>query len=312
MATGWSPDSTSSSGAYEEIYALTKELGVYDEVLWKEHVLQYTLAGGGRFAFRAGRLPSPLHLVPAITENRYFSWSDKLRLAKSIAPMLFGGSEYLDRQDSLSYEEWHNRFGVGERLLAKMFVPMALALKFVPPAEISAKVVLDVMGMFLRQPRASRMGFLSGSPADKLIGPLTQWIVRRGAVVRTRAKVVELVSDEGGRRVVGVRLRSGERIDASAVILAVPVHRLNRLVRRQWQGHPYFDNLRHFEGVPVISVQLWLDRQVTGIDNVLFGPDGRIPVYADLGNTTPDYRCGGSSRVQFCVGPRSRPHGARG
>ena len=290
-------------GAYEEIYPLMKELGVYDEILWKDHVLQYTLSGGERFAFRAAALPSPLHLAPAITENRYFSWRDKIRLAKSITPMLFGGDGYLTRQDALSYAEWHLRFGVGERLLTKMFVPMSLALKFVPPPEISAKVVLDVMGMFLKRPGASRMGFLSGSPAEKLIGPLADWVRRRGGTIRTRTRVAELIPSERARAVAGVRLENGEIIPAAGVILAVPVHRLTRLVRREWRGESYFDNLTHFEGVPVMSVQLWLDRQVTGIDNVLFGPDGRIPVYADMGNTTPDYRNGGNSRLHFCVAP---------
>src|SRR5205807_8036918 len=32
-------------------------------------------------------------------------------------------------------------------------------------------------------------------------------------------------------------------------------------------------------------------------------PDGRIPVYADLANTTPAYRFGGRSRMEFCVAP---------
>ncbi len=52
-----------------------------------------------------------------------------------------------------------------------------------------------------------------------------------------------------------------------------------------------------------MTVQLWLDRQVTGIDNILFCPDGTIPVYADLGNTTPEYAFGGRSRMEFVVAP---------
>jgi 15-cis-phytoene desaturase len=57
-------------GAYEEIFDLMRELGVYEEVLWKKHQLQYTLAGGGGFTFRTTTLPSPLHLLPAVFENR--------------------------------------------------------------------------------------------------------------------------------------------------------------------------------------------------------------------------------------------------
>jgi len=179
---------------------------------------------------------------------------------------------------------------------------MALALKFVPPAEISAKIVLDVSRMFLKYNGASRMGFLNGSPQDKLIDPLVMYLLQRGATLRTGAKVRAMVQD-GPRSVVGVRLETREEVRADAVVLALPIHQLNRLIPTEWRQDTYFERLSHFEGVPVMTMQLWLDRQVTGINNILFCPDGRIPVYADLGNTTPDYFVGGRSRIETVVAP---------
>ena len=78
-------------GAYEEIYDLMRELGIYDNILWKEHVLTYTLDEGERFEFRTLPLPSPAHLLPAVFQNRYFGWGDKLSLLRALYPMLFGG-----------------------------------------------------------------------------------------------------------------------------------------------------------------------------------------------------------------------------
>ncbi|MCE1274776.1 MAG: FAD-dependent oxidoreductase, partial [Chlorobiales bacterium] len=71
----------------------------------------------------------------------------------------------------------------------------------------------------------------------------------------------------------------------------------------------FFGNLERLEGVPVISVQIWYDREITSEDNVLFSPDGIIPVYANLARTTPDYRTlrgesfEGKTRFEFCVAP---------
>jgi 15-cis-phytoene desaturase len=82
------------------------------------------------------------------------------------------------------------------------------------------------------------------------------------------------------------------------------VHKLNCLIPDRWKRDDrYFAGLSQFEGVPVMTVQLWFDRQVTHVDNILFCPDGRIPVYADLANTTPEYAFGGKSRMEFCVAP---------
>ncbi len=290
-------------GAYDEIFTLMRDVGIYDNILWKQHVLRYTLAGGDHFDFENWPLPSPMHLLPTVFRNKYFSWPEKLTLARALPRIVLSSDDYYEQQDALTYEEWHLQQGISKKMLKKMFLPMALALKFVPPPEISARVVLDVAGIFLRENGASRMGFLSGSPQDTLIGPIAADLARRGVTIRTGAKARELILDAAGR-VAGVRLANGDEARADAFVLALPVHQLNKLIPAEWKReHAYFANLAQFEGVPVITAQLWFDQQVTGIDNILFCPDGCIPVYADLGNTTPDYAVGGRSRIEAVVAP---------
>jgi 15-cis-phytoene desaturase len=293
-------------GAYDEIFKLMRELDIYGNILWKEHALTYTLEGGERFAFRTANLPSPLHLLPAVFGQKYFTLPQTLTLARAMPAMVFGSEKYYQAQDHITYADWHLRHGISAKMLKKMFMPMALALKFLPPEELSAKIVLDVTGIFLREDGASRMGFLNGSPQDKLIGPLAQAITRAGGHIRTGAKVRALLpkAECALQELDGVRLKNGEIVQGDYYLLALPVHKLNRIIPREWHDtYAYFKRLSSFEGVPVMTVQLWLDRQVTGIDNILFCPDGIIPVYADLGNTTPDYACGGRSRMEFVVAP---------
>ena len=293
-------------GAYEEIFKLMREVGIYENILWKEHALTYTLDKGERFAFRTASLPSPFHLLPAVFGQKYFTLPQTLTLARAMPSIVFGSERYYKEQDKITYEEWHLQHGISHKMLKKMFLPMALALKFLPPEELSAKVVLDVSGIFLREDAASRMGFLNGSPQEKLIGPLAQAITSAGGTIRTNAKVRALLPKANAptRELDGVRLENGEVIRGDYYLLALPVHKLNRLIPQDWYAtYQYFQRLSQFEGVPVMTVQLWLDRQVTGIDNILFCPDGLIPVYADLGNTTPDYSYGGRSRMEFVVAP---------
>jgi 15-cis-phytoene desaturase len=290
-------------GAYREIFDLMREIGIYGNILWKEHILTYTLDGGERFSFRTGPLPAPLHLLPAVFNTRYFGPWEKASLARALGPMLFGSSEYRAAQDGLTYAEWHRKFGVSDRMLQKMFMPMALALKFLPPHETSAKVVLDVCGKFLREPDASRMGFLRGAPQEHLIGPLADYLTRLGVHIRTSAPI-RGIHRGANRRITGMELDSGEIVRGDWFLLALPVHKLNRLIPPEWRREEkYFAGLSQFEGVPVMTAQLWFDRQVTYVDNILFCPDGRIPVYADLANTSPAYAMGGRSRMEFCVAP---------
>lgn len=288
-------------GAYEEIYELMRELNIYQNILWKEHVLTYTLDEGKGFEFRTAPLPSPLHLTPAVFQNRYFSLTEKLSLARALWPMLFGSPDYLKAQDSKTYSQWHRDFGISEKMLKKMFLPMSLALKFLPPDQTSAKIVLDVSGTFLRVPSASKMGFLKGSPAECLTGPLVDYIKSKGGRIHLSTPVRQLVLANG--QISGVALPDGSVAQADYYLLALPIHKLQAVLPPRLREDKFFDNLYQFEGVPVITVQLWFDRQVTNINNILFSPDGIIPVYADLGNTTPDYACQGRSRIEAVVAP---------
>ena len=210
-------------GAYVEIFDLMRELGIYEHILWKEHVLTYTLAEGERFAFRTGPFPAPLHLLPAVFNNHYFSWAEKFSLAKALGPMLFGSPEYRARQDGLTYSEWHRKFGISDRMLQKMFMPMALALKFLPPEEMSAKIVLDVCGEFLRKPDASKMGFLKGSPQDVLDRPADR--LSHGARrPHPHRRADPRHPRRAGRRITGLALASGEVVRGDWYLLALPVH----------------------------------------------------------------------------------------
>jgi 15-cis-phytoene desaturase len=296
-------------GAYSELYDLMKELGTYDRVLWKKHELTFTLSKGERFKFRAWPLPTPFHLLPTILGSKYFKLTEMLSFVKTFKDMFFGFEAYSKTQDGLTYEQWHAKQGISKRMLEKMFVPMTLALKFIRPEEISAKVVIDVMGKFLIMPSASNMGFLKGSPNDHLIEPLVQYAKSKGVKLHQGTRATEMLIDDQ-KNITGVKLANGEALTADYYLTALPIHNLQRLIpqalKDQW---PFFKNLDAFKGVPVVSVQLWYDRQISNINNVLFSPDGVIPVYADMANTTPEYAKlrgqshQGKSRFQFCVAP---------
>lgn len=295
-------------GAYDVLYDLMREINAYHAVLWKEHQLTYTLSGGNSFTFNTWNLSSPFHLLPAIVRNGYFSFGEMASFARSLIPLALKKDAYPPTQDHLTFVEWARQHKFGDRLLDKMFRPMALALKFIPPEEISAKIILDVTEVFYRIPDASRMGFLKGAPQEYLISPLQEYSRAKGCEYFDMTAAEELLFD--GTDIKGVRLKNGDVLEADYYLSALPIHDLRKVLPGGLkQKDRFFGNLEHLDGVPVISVQLWYDRQMTPIDNVLFSPDGVIPVYADLANTTPDYRVlrgrphMNKSRFEFCVAP---------
>ena len=298
-------------GAYQEIFDLMRELNIYESIEWKEHILTYTLADGERFDFKTIKLPSPFHLLPAVFQNHYFSLLEKFSLAKALFPILFGSQKYLAEQDQITYQTWHQKLGIADKMLKKMFLPMTLALKFLPPEKISAKIVLDVSGTFLKRNDASKIGFLKGSPEIHLTKPIADSIRQKGGQITNNLKLINInlkENDLNSIESLSFQADNGEIIKKSAdyYLFALPIHNLKKLIPQAWENNfDYFKGLKQIESVPVITLHLWLDRQVSGYDNILFSPDGLIPVYADLGNTSSDYKkqSAGKSRFQFVIAP---------
>jgi 15-cis-phytoene desaturase len=298
-------------GAYSVLYDLMREIKTDHAVGWKDHQLTYTLAGGERFTFNTWDLPSPLHLLPAIIKNGYFTLGEMAAFSRSLIPLALKKDKSPPTQDHLTFAEWAKEKKFGNRLMEKMFRPMALALKFIPPEEISAKIILDVTETFYRIPDASRMGFLKGSPQEYLHQPLIDYSASKGAIFKNNITVDELLFD--GTEINGVQLRNGEILTADYYLCALPIHNLRKVLPDRLKQHdPFFGGLYNLEGVPVISVQIWYDREITAADNVLFSPDGVIPVYANLARTTPDYATLrgepfiDKTRFEFCVAPAKK------
>ncbi|NTV08462.1 MAG: NAD(P)-binding protein, partial [Chlorobium limicola] len=225
-------------GAYDVLYDLMKEIKTYHAVLWKEHQLTYTLQGDKRFTFNTWDLPSPLHLLPAIVKNGYFTFGEMASFSRSLIPLALKQSAYPPSQDHLTFAEWAVQKKFGNRLMDKMFRPMALALKFIPPEEISAKIILDVTETFYRIPDSSRMGFLKGAPQEYLHQPLLDYLSSRGTAFKNRTSVDELLYDGG--EIKGVQLRNGEILTADYYLSALPVHNLNKVLPAALKRHDRF------------------------------------------------------------------------
>ena len=83
----------------------------------------------------------------------------------------------------------------------------------------------------------------------------------------------------------------------------MPVHSLRKVMSNEMRAHAVLDNLKHLKGQPVITTQLYFDRVVTDIDNLIFSSGTHISVYADLTRVSPDYHKGKGSIIELVVAP---------
>ncbi|HLA79845.1 MAG TPA: hydroxysqualene dehydroxylase HpnE [Vicinamibacteria bacterium] len=153
--------------------------------------------------------------------------------------------------------------------------PLATAILNETPERAAASLFWNVYReAFLSDHRASRLVFLRAG-WGRLHERLAAYFVGRGGMLRRRALVQALEVEQG--RVQGVRysqspeergaIQQGQgaqeaRLDAEAVVLAVPWSAVPGLLPEAWRGEAPFQGLAGIEASPIVSIEMWLDRVV--------------------------------------------------
>ena len=293
------------------MHALLRDVGIAHHVLWQPHTLTFAMPPG--FSNRVGSdavfeefhfvdAPSPFNGIGAVLNARYvFNAWEKLLFAAGTLPILVGDQDYAERQDDMTYADWHRRRKMSEHMLATFFAPMALALNFTPVDRISAEAMLRVMAYFASSRDASRAGFLDGPPNERLIEPIAEHVKGRGQRIESDARVAELLFS--GDRCTGVRTDDGRTFEADNVILATPVHDAAKLLPADMLRDPLVYGVGKLTSSPVINGHFWFDRPISAHSNLIFGAGTLLPVHADLGQASPGYHWPKKSFIEVCIAP---------
>lgn len=209
---------------------------------------------GRRGRLRRLPLPGPLHLLPALAAYPLLSPADRLRAVRGSLALrrLDPADPALDRVDLAAWLSAHGQGEAAKDALWDLFAVAALNVR-------AQDAALGPAAMVFRTALLGRAGAADiGVPAVPL-GRLHHTaaraaVVRLGGDVRLSAKVTAV---EPGPAVVV----DGSRVEASAVILAVPHEQAARLLpasaapeREAWSG---------LSASPIVNVHVVYDRRVT-------------------------------------------------
>ena len=217
------------------------------------------------------------------------------------------GQKYVDSTDQYTFSEWLKLQGVGEEVQQDIFIAASKSLNFINPDEISAVVLLTALNKFLQQKDGSKMAFLDGSPTERLCQPLVDYIEAGGGEVKLNAPLKEILLNSDGS-VKGFLMRGLNGAEdyietADAYVSAMPVDVMKVMLPEPWKDIECFQKLDGLEGVPVINIQLWFDRKLTDIDQLLFSRSPILNVYADMSNTCREYSDPNRSMLELVLAP---------
>lgn len=207
---------------------------------------------------RFPELPSPWHAIPGILGSDLLSVSDRFGILRAGRDILFFNEERARRFSHLTVHQWLDLTGQSPDARQSFWDPLSISIMNEQSDRASAITLLRSLkeAFFGSWHNAAavlpRVG-LSELFVDDAVG----FIARHGGTVRCSIDVTELVLQDGA--IGEVRLKNGDAVQASAVILAVPWYRLDTLLSQKLKEVLRTERYNVFGFSPIVSVHLWFE-----------------------------------------------------
>lgn len=250
---------------YPNFLALLDRLGTRDKIVWQKGGQFISMLDGEReVTMQLRDLPPPLPFVPSVfADPTIGTWHKVSNFRLTLLAMTVSEADVLalDAKDARTFLR---EMGVTDAYVRHFWEFTAMSILNVPLERCSAGALLRFYRRLIGY-RSVDVGFPDGGLGDTFAPGARAAIEAKGGVVRTQARVAQVVVEgtNGGRRVRGVRLADGEVLEAREVVLAVEPTALRALAPEGLRDEDPFRVADDFEPCPYVSVFLWFDKKIT-------------------------------------------------
>jgi zeta-carotene desaturase len=255
-------------GCYHATIRFLSTIGTLDRIHFQKHLTVHFLDRSGRLTvLQCPGFPSPWHVLLGALGSRSFVFKEKLQVLRLGGSLQWGSARGHD-SEKLSVRAWLTRLGQSERLQHNFWDLLCIAALNEDPNFASAALFERVLRLALfSSPEDSRIGIAGGGLSEVYVDAATAYIRATGGRVECGRSVAALLISQG--QCGGVRLSSGEEIEAKCVLSAVPSFQLVGLLPADLLAQePFFAAVASLRPAPIISINLWFDRAITELDFV--------------------------------------------
>jgi squalene-associated FAD-dependent desaturase len=231
-----------------------------DRVVLQDRLDVPVVAPGGRVShIRRTGAPAPLHLGRALLGYAHLDWRDRLRLGRAALAL-----QRLDPDDAAldatTFGAWLAGAGQRPAAIERLWNLIALPTLNVDAREASLALAAMVFQTgLLSDASAADIGWSRVPLSELHAAPAARALAARGVRVRTGARVDRIEVGVGGVEAV---IADGERVDADAVVVAVPHDAAATLLPAAALPGRAPAELEGLGVSPIVNVHLVFDRKV--------------------------------------------------
>lgn len=265
-------------GCYHETLAFLKTIGTLDRLRFQPQLaVHFADRQQGLTSLKCPSLPPPWHLLGGVLKSNSFDFAEKLQIVRLGRALKAANTTKLyEELRCLTVDEWMARMGQSEKLRRNFWDLLCIAALNEDPRIAAASVFEPVLRLALfKSARDSRIGLANCGLSECYTEAATTFIHARGGEVEINRDVSGLIldpvkndaNDKPELVCRGVRLSDGSTLASGFVLSAVPCFQLARLLPHDLlTGESFFAGLAAMRPVPIISLNLWLDRDITPLE----------------------------------------------
>ena len=234
-----------------------RRIGAGEAIAYQSELSVPILYDGGRTVLRgAPLLPGPAHLLPGLLRYRALSFSERLRVLRA------SGAILVDPRRGRSFGEWLRAHGQGARAIARLWDPVCVATlnAHVDAVDLQAARKVFREGFFSSD--GAGLGLFT-QPLSGAFDAARDYLEARGGEIHTGSAVRRIHVQDG--RAALVELTGGDRLEAEAVIVAVPPWDLASIAQEPELASIH-EAAAELKWAPIVNVHLWFDRQILAED----------------------------------------------
>jgi squalene-associated FAD-dependent desaturase len=259
-------------GCYRETFRFLDRVSARDRVRLQPSLrVPYLDRDGAWSVLTCPPLPSPLHLLAAVLRWDALGWRDRLQVL-NVGPELLrarAGRARVPPAETVAH--WLTRHGQQGRLREWLWEPLAVAALNQMPSEAAAAPFVQVLARMFGPNRSDASLGLPIAPLDEMYAsPARAYLEAHGGEVRTHALTRIHIQKT---RIDKIEAR-GDEIRAGRLIATVPWFALPALMTGDTSAiATLLANAAAVDSKPIVTVNLWYDRQV--MEEVFVGLPGR-------------------------------------
>lgn len=224
-------------------------LGMGKAVLFQSRLRVPIVRGSDRTVLASVPLPGPLHLLPSLLGYRLLTLSQRLCIARAATALLLQSPT-----KNCSFGEWLRNHHQGSNSIMRLWNPICVATLNANVDEVSASAAAKIFKDGFFMPHGADIGLFT-LPLSRIFAAAIPLLHARGGEVRLKARVEKILIENG--KATGILLSSGEQIEASQIIAAIPPFDLLSLLPQEVAESSPFAMMRQIRWSPIVNLHLW-------------------------------------------------------